>query len=49
MNANEDSSAPEQGPSLSGFYSYKNTFDTNTVWMDIPKQREQYRFVEMEP
>ncbi|KAF2142042.1 uncharacterized protein K452DRAFT_227477 [Aplosporella prunicola CBS 121167] len=24
--------------SLKGFFAYKNTFDENTVWLDIPKQ-----------
>ena len=30
----------EAGPSrsLGGFYSYKNTFDEDSVWLKIPKQ-----------
>lgn len=38
MNINEDPSS-EQTPPLGGFYTYKNTFDDKTVWVDIPKQR----------
>jgi hypothetical protein len=26
--------------SLKGFYAYKNTFDENAIWMDIPKHGE---------
>ena len=36
MNGEEDA-ASEDG-SLKGFYSYKNTFDEGSVWLDIPKQ-----------
>lgn len=25
--------------SLKGFFAYKNTFDNDSVWVDIPKQR----------
>ncbi|KAL4927250.1 uncharacterized protein BDV17DRAFT_299196 [Aspergillus undulatus] len=32
---NEDSS--DGGGTLRGFYSYKNTFDKDSVWLDIPK------------
>ncbi|KAI9372931.1 hypothetical protein BJX61DRAFT_505132 [Aspergillus egyptiacus] len=32
----EDSSSDGRG-SLRGFYSYKNTFDKDSVWLDIPK------------
>ncbi|KAL3462336.1 hypothetical protein BJX64DRAFT_288459 [Aspergillus heterothallicus] len=32
----EDSSSDGRG-SLKGFYSYKNTFDKDSVWLDIPK------------
>ena len=39
MNANGDS-AGEDEAALSGFYTYKNTFDTNAVWVDVPRQRE---------
>ncbi|KAK4693605.1 hypothetical protein P7C71_g3824, partial [Lecanoromycetidae sp. Uapishka_2] len=38
MNANRTGSGSEGNPSLSGFYSYKNTFDRDTVWLDVPKQ-----------
>ena len=40
MNANEDGSWAERNPPLSGFYAYKNTFDENTVWLDVPKNRK---------
>ena len=40
MNANEDVLWPEHNPPLSNFYAYKNTFDENAVWLDVPKQRD---------
>ncbi|KAF2643294.1 hypothetical protein P280DRAFT_249075 [Massarina eburnea CBS 473.64] len=33
---NGDDSGDEN--TLKGFYAYKNTFDDDTIWMDIPKQ-----------
>lgn len=33
---NKDEEASGKG-SLRGFYSYKNTFDKDSVWLDIPK------------
>lgn len=27
--------------SLKGFYAYKNTFDDDAIWMDIPKNGER--------
>ena len=36
MNATEDEHGTVQ--SLSGFYAYKNTFDEDSVWLDIPKK-----------
>lgn len=42
MNANEDGSWSERNPPLSGFYAYKNTFNDNTIWVDIPKQLTFY-------
>jgi hypothetical protein len=35
---NGDDSGDEK--SLKGFYAYKNTFDENAIWMDIPKHGE---------
>jgi len=32
---NGDDSGDEK--SLKGFYAYKNTFDEDTIWMDIPR------------
>lgn len=29
--------------SLKGFYAYKNTFDEDTIWMDIPKNGTFYQ------
>jgi len=37
MNAQPDGAGP--GNSLRGFYSYKNTFDKSSVWLETPKQR----------
>ncbi|KAJ5134293.1 Transcription activator AMTR1 [Penicillium atrosanguineum] len=35
---NEDLAQPHEGRgNLKGFYSYKNTFDKDSVWLDIPK------------
>jgi hypothetical protein len=31
--------------SLKGFYAYKNTFDDNTVWVDIPNNGELFIFI----
>jgi len=42
MNAQPDEAGP--GKSLRGFYSYKNTFDKGSVWLETPKQRQSYRF-----
>ena len=28
--------------SLKGFYAYKNTFDEDAIWMDIPKHGETF-------
>lgn len=40
MNANGDHSAADHDSPLSSFYAYKNTFDQQTTWVDIPKDRE---------
>ncbi|KAL3469974.1 hypothetical protein BJX99DRAFT_240343 [Aspergillus californicus] len=37
MNEGNEESAPDGRGSLRGFYSYKNTFDKDSVWLDIPK------------
>ncbi|KAL4865640.1 hypothetical protein BDV12DRAFT_146865 [Aspergillus spectabilis] len=37
MNENIEESASDGRGSLRGFYSYKNTFDKDSVWLDIPK------------
>ncbi|KAJ5653566.1 transcriptional regulator family: Fungal Specific TF [Penicillium lividum] len=34
---NEPGGSPEGRGNLQGFYSYKNTFDKDSVWLDIPK------------
>ena len=35
---NKDSTgSPGSRGNLKGFYSYKNTFDEDSVWLDIPK------------
>ncbi|KAJ6004774.1 transcriptional regulator family: Fungal Specific TF [Penicillium herquei] len=33
----DPTSTPEGRGNLKGFYSYKNTFDKDSVWLDIPK------------
>lgn len=35
---NESMGSPGDRGSLKGFYSYKNTFHEDSVWLDIPKQ-----------
>jgi len=35
---NKDSDVENNRGSLKGFYSYKNTFDEDSVWLEIPKQ-----------
>ena len=40
MNADEDALWPEHNLSLSRFYAYKNTFNENDVWLDVPEQRD---------
>ena len=35
MNQDEGGLGPS---SLKGFYSYKNTFGADSVWLDIPKE-----------
>lgn len=40
MNAEGKNSPSARNPSLSSFYSYKNTFDANTIWCKIPQRRE---------
>ncbi|KAL4905197.1 hypothetical protein BDW74DRAFT_153212 [Aspergillus multicolor] len=38
QNASMNDNGPSEGRgSLKGFYSYKNTFDKDSVWLDIPK------------
>jgi hypothetical protein len=37
MNKNIEDGASDGRGSLRGFYSYKNTFDKDSVWLDIPK------------
>ena len=37
LNKNDDAYSGDRG-TLRGFYSYKNTFDENSVWLEIPKQ-----------
>ena len=27
---------------MKGFYAYKNTFDEDAIWMDIPKYSEHF-------
>lgn len=34
---NQAEGSPEGRGNLNGFYSYKNTFDKDSVWVDIPK------------
>lgn len=36
MNKDPDDPTGGRG-TLKGFYSYKNTFDEDSVWLDIPK------------
>ena len=40
MNADEDALWPEHDLPLSRFYAYKNTFNENDVWLDVPEQRD---------
>lgn len=40
MNASRGSSPTTRNASLSSFYSYKNTFDADTIWCDVPRQRK---------
>lgn len=40
MNADEDALWPEHNLPLSRFYAYKNTFNENDVWLDVPEQRD---------
>ena len=35
---NAESCNADSNSSLSGFYAYKNTFDEDSVWLDIPRQ-----------
>lgn len=37
MNENIVEGSSDGRGSLRGFYSYKNTFDKDSVWLDIPK------------
>ena len=37
---NGDDSGDED--TLKGFYAYKNTFDDETVWVDIPQHGKLY-------
>jgi len=42
MNGTEESSANEKITGrLGSFYAYKNTFDENNVWVDVPKNGRQ--------
>ncbi|KAJ5145708.1 transcriptional regulator family: Fungal Specific TF [Penicillium bovifimosum] len=37
QNASMNRTSPDGRGSLNGFYSYKNTFDKDSVWLDVPK------------
>jgi hypothetical protein len=37
MNGNGKVEAGERSAKLGGFYAYKNTFNENNVWVDVPK------------
>lgn len=37
QNASMNRNSPDGRGSLNGFYSYKNTFDKDSVWLDVPK------------
>jgi hypothetical protein len=37
MNGAEEANAGEKGGKLGGFYAYKNTFNENNIWVDVPK------------
>lgn len=43
MNADEDALWPETNLPLSRFYAYRNTFNENDVWLDVPEQRDHSR------
>lgn len=47
MNASSDPQAGESSSTstLNGFYAYRNTFDEDSVWLDIPKQ-STYRYID---
>ncbi len=39
MNGNGDGEVDEgNGKKLGGFYAYKNTFNENNTWVDVPKR-----------
>lgn len=35
---NNETEALPEGSNLKSFYSYKNTFDKDSVWLAVPKQ-----------
>ena len=37
MNGNGEVEAGEGSGKLGGFYAYKNTFNENNVWVEVPK------------
>lgn len=39
QNASMNDADADGNVSLKGFFAYKNTFDNDSVWVDIPKQR----------
>lgn len=39
QNASMNDAGADSNVSLKGFFAYKNTFDNDSVWVDIPKQR----------
>lgn len=45
MNANKDDDESGTVRKLSGFYAYRNTFDEDSVWLDIPKNGQNNCFV----
>lgn len=49
MNKDDDVSSERGG--LKGFYSYKNTFDEDAVWLEIPKEgvNEDFLFLPVPP
>lgn len=45
---NSTATAPTAAHNLNGFFAYKNTFDQDSIWLEVPKTGETTLFGRLE-